>query len=99
MFDEKILEKANQAIIDARQVIERAEAALRHAAEIERAHGLSKGDIENYLARNFSDSQREEIELIIQRSINAMREAAENEIAKQKERGHPLRIFRISKHI
>ncbi len=99
MNDEEIFENATRAIIEARSVIENAEAALRYVAQLERAQGITPDIIENYLNRYLTPSQRREIDLMVDKSLREIRETAEQAVRMQHWNGQVMRTRRIRTHI
>ncbi len=99
MSDEKIFDTANRAILSAKLVIEKAEAALLRASQFERENGLSKESIDEFLNKNLSPTQRRELDAYVDEKIRETREAAEKAVNEHKKSLVALRPSRIKMHI
>ena len=95
MSDESVFENINNAINDARRIIENAEIALKKVAETQRSHGITNEVVEDYMRRYLTDDERRNVEMEVQRSLNEIREAAEDAVNKCKNKNYQLRRNRI----
>lgn len=99
MNDDEIFRYASSAIIDAKRVIEKAEAALQSAAQFERDHDLSKDAIEAFMKKHLSSRQREEVDLLVQKNLQEIRDAAEQAVDERQKNSGPLKSSRMKMHI
>ncbi len=95
MSDESVFENINNAINDARRIIENAEIALKKVAETQRSLGITNEVVEDYMRRYLTDDERRNVEMEVQRSLNEIREAAEDAVNKCKNKNYQLRRNRI----
>ncbi len=99
MDDDKIFESASRAVLNAKQVIAKAEAALLRASQFERENGLSKEAIEKFLTKHLSATQRRELDAYVEEKIRETHEAAEKAVSEHKKSLVAFRPSRIKMHI
>ncbi len=99
MHDDETLRKANEAILNARKVIDEAEAALRYVAEQQRKQGITADTIQALLSSHISPVKKLEIEETVNRSLAEIRADAEKAASMYQRSALPPRIHRIKNHI
>ncbi len=99
MRDDEALKKANDAILNARRVINEAEAALRHVAELQRERGITPDAIQEFLNCHLSPAQRMEIDSAVEKSLAMIRAEAEIAVSSQQQNTLRPRIQKIRNHI
>lgn len=99
MTDDNIFSAANRAILEARRLIEKADAALRQAQEFQRELGFSKQSIDEYLGSNLTESQRKEVDALVKKTLQEMHDESERAIYEQKRNFVNQRPHKFKVHI